>query len=116
MIFLYFMSQIEEKIKKNCFILYYFVCFLNSFVLDLLKNGSYKMLYIFFFPIMMKINKKKNNRLSYLLPIYFEGIQLRRSNSNLEGVNINSTKFDQPISTFVPFSQSIYEQRISSNE
>jgi hypothetical protein len=57
-------------------------------------------------------NKKENNRLSHPLPIHFGGIckkniiQLwRKSNSNLEEVNISSIKFGQPISTFVPFSQ-----------
>jgi hypothetical protein len=57
-------------------------------------------------------NKKENNRLSHPLSIHSgciskkNIIQLwRRSNPNLEGVNISSTKFGQPISTFVPFSQ-----------
>jgi hypothetical protein len=67
---------------------------------------------IFFTTRKINKNKKENNRLSHPLPIHSgciykkNIIQLwRRSNSNFERVNISSTKFDQPISTFVHFSQ-----------
>jgi hypothetical protein len=81
--------------------------------------SNIEILYVFITGKINK-NKKKNDKLSHPLFIHFGSIcnkniiQLWRSNPNLEGVNISSTKFGQPINIFVSFSR--YEQMRSYKE